>query len=154
MDVRFTIGDDNVITSLSYPKEEKEEKEEKEVPEAAKGNCCCSGKKDDDHIKVKVSGSDVYKAVSNYLRHSQDLQYKIQMAIDKIVTPEILEESIKKVVYDKIFFSYSRKGSLEGEIKELIKKEIEKNVKEELTRKLDDGLLKSVLSTALKKIIQ
>ena len=110
-------------------------------------------KEDLDHIRVRVSGSEIYKAVSNYLHHSEDIQHKIKELIKEILTKELMEKSIQKVAYDHLFCSYGKKEAFEEEIKSLVKKETRKAIPEEIQKYISVDMIKSTVGSALKKFI-
>jgi len=100
-------------------------------------------------INVRVSGSDIYKAVSNYMRHSEDLKFRIKGAMEKVVTSEVMENAIRKTIHEHLFASYSKTNKFEDEMKKEVKKEVQKILKEDM---LTEDLIKTIVGNTLKKL--
>jgi len=102
----------------------------------------------EDKINVKVSGSDVYKAVSNYFHHSGEIQYKITKAIDHFLSRDMIEDAIRKALFAHFF---SSRNLFEREVEEIVKKEVRKTIKEEL--KISEDMIKNTVGNTLKKML-
>lgn len=102
----------------------------------------------EDKINVKVSGSDVYKAVSNYFHHSGEIQYKITKAIDHFLSRDMIEDALRKALFAHFF---SNRNLFEREVEEIVKKEVRKTIKEEL--KISEDMIKNTVGNTLKKML-
>jgi hypothetical protein len=98
-------------------------------------------------IKVHISGSTVYRAVANYLNHSQEFKDLITRKINELVTEERLVNIIDRQISQEISLRWNFNTKLEN----MVKTEIKAEVKNQIKDSWDKDVLKTILKGAIEK---
>ena len=98
-------------------------------------------------IKVHISGSTVYRAVANYLNHSQEFKDLITRKIDELVTEDRLVSLIEREISREISSRWNFNTKLEA----MVKSEVKSAVKSQIKDSWDADILKTILKGAIEK---
>jgi len=96
-------------------------------------------------LKVSVSGSDVYKAVANYIKNSPEMQQEIRDKVATFLTSDMLMQSAHRRMDNEIFSGYRR-----DDVLRLVKQAADEKVEKLLTNSmLEDAIQKAVANFLL-----
>lgn len=98
-------------------------------------------------LKVSVSGSDVYKAVANYIKNSPEMQQEIRDKVAAFLTSDVLMQSVHRRLENEIFSGYRRDDALR-----LVKNAAETQVEKLLTHSVLEDAIKRTVSNFLTKL--
>jgi len=103
------------------------------------------------HISVRISGSDIYKAVSNHIRNSGTLQNTIKEKLAAVVDSKTWE----KYVHDQtkeVLIEYLRDMKYHNS-RDTLKNFIGKEIKEQLGDKIEKHVTKDLLNEMIKTTV-
>jgi hypothetical protein len=96
-----------------------------------------------ENITVKVSGSEIYKAVKNYLNNSDHLKKLVEDQVKAYVDKGLMNQTIERVVRSKLDTTYYS-NPLKEVITQIVNQEVKNKINEYVLSSVKTAFTESV----------
>jgi len=107
--------------------------------------------KEDNDLRVAVSGSTVYRAVSNYVKNSPEMQQVIKEKVAAVFNTETIKQAILQQLGKDVSYHFSNEKIVRDGINKVIKTEVTNLIKIHLTETKLKNIVKDNLVSMLIK---